>query len=77
MRAIARFDVRRQLGDIRCPVLVIAGDRDLTIPSASKELLQRGLPNAQLLVVPDSGHATPVDQAEVFNRAVLEFILAH
>jgi pimeloyl-ACP methyl ester carboxylesterase len=77
MRAIARFDVHSQLGAIHCPALVVAGDRDLTIPLASKEALQRGLPNAKLLVIPDSGHATPYDQAEAFNRAVLEFIGGH
>lgn len=77
LRALAAFDVRRRLGDVRCPVLVVAGDRDATIPLAAKRLLQRSIAGAELLVVPDSGHATPYDQAERFNAALLAFIESH
>lgn len=77
MRAVARFDVRRQLAGIRCPTLIVAGDEDTTVPRASAELLQRRIPNARLLVVPGSGHATPYDQPDLFNRLVLEFVSRH
>jgi len=74
IRALAGFDVRRRLGEVRCPTLVVAGDRDTTIPLASKRLLQRSIPGAELLVVEDSGHATPYDRAERFNAALLAFV---
>ena len=77
MLAITRFDLRPQLHKIACPTLVVAGDRDLTVPLRAKELLQRSIPGAQFLLVADSGHATPYDQQEAFNRAVLDFIEAH
>jgi pimeloyl-ACP methyl ester carboxylesterase len=35
------------------------------------------MPGARLLIVPDSGYATNIDQPDVFNRAVLDFIAAH
>lgn len=70
------FDVRNQLGQIQCPTLVIAGDRDRTIPLAAKQALSRSIPGAQLRVIPDSGHATPYDQTELFNRALDEFLAA-
>jgi 3-oxoadipate enol-lactonase len=74
IRAIGRFNIERQLRNIGCPTLIITGDRDATIPLSAKQLLHRSIPNSQLLVIPDSGHATPYDQPEVFNRAVMEFI---
>jgi 3-oxoadipate enol-lactonase len=74
LRAIRAFDVESQLSRIRCPTLVVAGDRDATVPLASKEILHRRIPGARLLVIPDSGHATPYDQWEVFNREVVEFV---
>ncbi len=77
LRALARFDVRRRLGELRCPTLVIAGDRDRTVPLAAKRRLHRLIPGAALLVVDDSGHATPHDQAERFNAALLAFIESH
>ena len=40
----------------------------------TKVALAVAIPRASLLVVPASGHATPHDQPEAFNRALLEFL---
>jgi pimeloyl-ACP methyl ester carboxylesterase len=77
IRAVMGFDARRRLAEVRCPTLVVAGDRDTTVPLASKTLLQRSIPGATLLVVDDSGHATPCDQAERFNAALLAWVASH
>jgi len=77
LRAILTFDIRAQLPALRCPTLIIAGDRDTTVALSAKEDQHRLIPGAQMVVVADSGHATPYDQAEFFNRAVMEFIQAH
>jgi len=77
LRAVLGFDVRRRLAAVRCPTLVVAGDRDTTVPFVAKTRLQQGIPGAELLVVSDSGHATPCDQAECFNTALLAFVAAH
>jgi 3-oxoadipate enol-lactonase len=75
--ALTRFDVRRRLGEIRCPTLIVAGDADRTVPFASLDLLRRHIPNARIVVVADSGHATPYDQPDLFNQLVREFVAAH
>lgn len=77
IRGLASFDVRRRLGEVRCPTLVVAGDRDTTVPLASKRLLQQSIPGAELRVVSDSGHVTPYDQAELFNALLLGFVDLH
>jgi pimeloyl-ACP methyl ester carboxylesterase len=74
MLALAAFDARARLAAIRCPTLVVAGDRDRTVPRAAAEALARGIPNARLVVIADSGHATPWDQPAAFSRAVLDFV---
>lgn len=74
IRALLAFDVRAQVPTLHCPTLVVAGDRDTTVGLAAKRELQRLIPDARLLVVADSGHATPYDQFETFNRAVLAFL---
>jgi pimeloyl-ACP methyl ester carboxylesterase len=38
------------------PVLVVNGNDDIIIPTVNSYLLQQHLPNAQLLLFPDSGH---------------------
>ena len=77
LRGLASFDVRRRLAELRCPTLVVAGDRDTTVSPASKRLLQQSIPGAELIVVGDSGHVTPCDQADRFNGLLLAFLNAH
>lgn len=74
MRAILEFDGRAGLAAIRCPALVVMGDRDRTVPRAAGEALARRIPGARALVLADSGHASPMDQADAFNAAVLAFL---
>ena len=75
MRALVGWSVMDQIGVIRQPVLVISGDRDYT-PVESKRAYVTRLPNARLMVIEDSGHATPIDQSERFNAGVLDFLLS-
>jgi len=72
--ALAAFDARDRLGSVRCPTLVIAGERDRTIALAPKAALARGVPGARFEIVRESGHATPHDQPDAFNRLTLAFL---
>ena len=74
MRAVLRFDSRPDLNRIQIPTLVIAGAEDTTVSVEAKRALAARIPGAQLEVVPNSGHATPLDQPEIFNGLVLRFI---
>lgn len=71
--AIIGWGVREHLGRITCPTLVISADRDYT-PVAQKQAYVDELPDARLLVIDDSRHATPLDQPERFNRSLLAFM---
>ncbi|MFZ6045608.1 alpha/beta fold hydrolase [Pseudomonas sp. CR3202] len=71
--AIIGWGVRERLERIRCPTLVITADRDYT-PVAQKEAYVREMPNARLVVIENSRHATPLDQPERFNTTLLDFI---
>jgi len=74
MRAIMRFDSRRDLARIRVPTLVIAGADDTTVSLAAKKELAAGIAGARLEIVPDSGHATPLDRPRMFNALLREFL---
>ncbi|TBU83305.1 3-oxoadipate enol-lactonase [Pseudomonas daroniae] len=71
--AIIGWGVRERLSRITCPTLVISADRDYT-PVAQKQAYVDELPNARLLIIADSRHATPLDQPEHFNRSLLAFL---
>ena len=40
---------------------------------ANMELV-RCIPGAELAVIPNSGHATPIDAADEFNQTLLDFL---
>jgi pimeloyl-ACP methyl ester carboxylesterase len=61
------------LKKIQAPVLVIAGDRDFTSIEETTEIF-RGLPHAQLFMVPGSGHGTFLSRPELVNLAIGEFL---
>lgn len=71
-RSFVGWDVMNQLSTIRCPSLIISADEDYW-PVSVKEAYTAKMPTAKLWVIEDSHHATPVDQADRFNTAVLEF----
>ncbi|MGE0439096.1 MAG: alpha/beta fold hydrolase [Gemmatimonadales bacterium] len=73
LRAIGGFDVSAGLAGMRCPVLALSGDRDYTPVSAKAAWVGR-MPEARLEVVPDSGHASPIDQPDTVNRLIAEFL---
>ena len=73
MRAIVGWSVADRLGEIDCPTLVIAADQDYT-PVSLKEAYVAKMPQAELVVIADSRHATPVEHPEKFNEVLMEFL---
>jgi pimeloyl-ACP methyl ester carboxylesterase len=72
-RGLVGWSVSERLGEIRCPTLVIAADEDYS-PVEVKRAYVAQIPGAELVVIEDSRHGTPVDQPEKFNAALLEFL---
>jgi pimeloyl-ACP methyl ester carboxylesterase len=72
--AIVRFKLDRRLGEIRCPTLVVAGDRDLIVPLRTKKQLAERIRFARFTIIPASGHVTPIDAGERFNELLLQFL---
>lgn len=58
-----------ELSKITAPTLVISGDRDMIRPEHTLAIF-RALPNAQLWILPDSGHATLISFADEFNAKI-------
>jgi pimeloyl-ACP methyl ester carboxylesterase len=58
---------------IQAPVMVVAGDHDLTSIEETTEIF-RGLSHGQLFLLPGTGHGTFQDRPKLINLAVEEFI---
>lgn len=72
-RSMLGWNVTDRLGSIQCQTLIIAADQDYT-PVAVKEAYVKLLPNAQLVVIPNAHHATPIEQPEKFNGVLMAFL---
>ena len=64
------------LSGIHQPVLVVDGSNDLIIPTVNGYTLQQHLPNAQLIVYPDSSHAPFYQYPDLFLAHAALFLNA-
>jgi pimeloyl-ACP methyl ester carboxylesterase len=62
------------LKNIEQPVLIINGSNDVIIYTVNSFILQRNLPNAQLIVYPDSNHGSQYQFPELFVEHVNLFL---
>jgi pimeloyl-ACP methyl ester carboxylesterase len=63
-----------RLGGIRAPTLVIAGTADLVVPPVNSERIAERIPGARLALLPGAPHRLFAENAEAFNREVLDFL---
>ena len=54
--------------------LVVVGDEDTLTPPAASEAMASALPSATLVVIPQAGHLSNLEQPQAFNAAVLSFL---
>lgn len=69
-----RPDSTSTLADIDVPTLIIHGVDDRIIPQTEAEAMQNAIPNSRLVIVPDAGHLPNLEQPDIFNDAVIDFI---
>lgn len=72
---LRQFDARviESLPGIVVPVLVVVGDADKPYLNATEYMVKK-IAGAQKVVVPDAGHASNIDQPDVFTGAVERFL---
>jgi pimeloyl-ACP methyl ester carboxylesterase len=71
---IARIDSRPDLAAISVPTLILVGDCDPLAPLDCSEEMAAAIPGARLVVVPECGHGSTLEQPEAVNRALIEWI---
>jgi 3-oxoadipate enol-lactonase len=74
LASVEGVDLTPHLGDIRCPALIVAGERDLMFPLEQSRALAEAIPGARLEVVPGAPHGMVVENPDVTARLLLEFL---
>jgi 3-oxoadipate enol-lactonase len=72
--AIAGLNFAPRLGEIKTPTRVLVGDQDAGTPPALARVIAAAIPGARLAIIPGAAHLSCIEQADTFNRLLLEFL---
>ena len=68
-------ELSARLKQLKIPALIMIGDEDEMCLDPAL-IMKKHLPGAGLLVFPQSGHAINLEEPDIFNRALLDFLTA-
>jgi pimeloyl-ACP methyl ester carboxylesterase len=54
--AILEFDVYERLPRVRCPVMIVHGEKDVVVPPENAALIKSRIPHAEVFMIPEAGH---------------------
>lgn len=68
------YSVKNRLGEITAPTLIVGCQYDFVTPFYQQEELHRGIPESEIVFVPDSGHALMYEKPQLFTSLLLGFV---
>jgi proline iminopeptidase len=71
---VPNYDLRPRLPEIQCPTLVTVGRTDWVTPVAHSETIASLIPGAQLVVFEHSGHSPQIEERELFQQVMRDFL---
>jgi 3-oxoadipate enol-lactonase len=72
--ALRDADLRRSIGAIRCPTLILGGERDISTPPAEAIWLHEHIPGSRLRVLEGAAHFSIVEQPGAWTDEVERFL---
>ncbi len=76
MNALGCFNAEKRLGEIHCPVMVVAGSGDRLIPPENSRFLSEKIPGAALRLIQDAGHNFFFEKFDEVNEILRLFFSA-
>ena len=73
---LSRPDSRPGLAAIACPTVVIVGEGDEATPPELAREIVAGIAGSRLVVIPDSGHLSTLEQPAAVTHALIEWLQA-
>jgi len=77
LQLLDNTDLRRQLKQITCPTLVINGERDTLVPSASARYLSEQVTHGRCVILKGAGHAPFLSHPQAVTYFMERFVHEH
>lgn len=74
MAMAARPDSTSLLRTIACPTLIMVGEEDQATPVAESRYMADRIPGSTLIIIPEAGHLSNLEQPQAFNQALQTFL---
>lgn len=75
--AIRRLDYLPRLNDVETPTLVVVGEQDQATPVAAADAIHDRIASSERVVIRDAAHLSNIEQHELFNATILDFLKRH
>jgi len=72
---VCRTNTTENLSKIKIPTLVICGSEDKLSPPDVMKSMANKIPNANFVLVEGAGHMTPIENPQVVNKAIRDFLI--
>jgi len=69
-----RQGISEDLSRITLPTLILVGENDILTTYDKAEIMKKGIKNSELKVVPRAGHMSPVEEPDIVNDLIGEFL---
>ena len=74
---IHRTGILDEIKGCKVPTLVLAGEQDHAYEVPLSKNITKTVANGQMFVIPKAGHSVALEQPEIVNRYIADFISAH
>jgi len=75
LKLLKSTDLRGQLKEIKCPTLILNGERDSLVPTTAARHLAEEIVDASAIIFKSSGHAPFLSHSNQFNEYVKQFLI--
>jgi len=68
------LDLSRRVGETQKPVLLIWGEKDVTVPFRYNEMFRKLVPQTEFHAIENSGHVAHFEKPEIVNDILIKFL---
>jgi 3-oxoadipate enol-lactonase len=74
--AMEKFDERNRIGSVRVPTLIVQAMDDQVVDASHGRILRQSIPDAQIRILPQTGHMIPIERPAETLEAIGGFLRA-